>query len=51
MSEIPSKSDLLAQIERERVFWVQLVAEVGEAHMPEPGATGDWLDQRTQSHA
>ena len=37
-----SKADLLAAIERERAGWERLLAEVGEARMTRPGATGDW---------
>ncbi len=50
MAETPGKSELLAQIERERTFWEQLVAEVGEEHMLEPGATGDWTFKDVVAH-
>lgn len=50
MAETPGKSELLAQIERERFFWEQLVAEVGEEHMLEPGATGDWTFKDVVAH-
>lgn len=50
MAETPGKSELLAQIERERLFWEQLVAEVGEEHMLEPGATGDWTFKDVVAH-
>lgn len=50
MAETPGKSELLAQIERERAFWAQLVAEVGEEHMLEPGATGDWTFKDVVAH-
>jgi hypothetical protein len=50
VAETPGKSELLAQIERERVFWEQLVAEVGEEHMLESGATGDWTFKDVVAH-
>src|SRR6266487_1967756 len=50
MSKIPGKSDLLAQIKRERVLWEQLVAEVGEERMLEPGATGEWTFKDVVAH-
>jgi len=50
MSKIPGKSDLLAQIERERVLWEQLVAEVVEYRMLEPGATGEWTFKDVVAH-
>jgi hypothetical protein len=50
VAETPGKSELLAQIERERVFWEQLVVEVGEEHMLEPGATGDWTFKDVVAH-
>jgi hypothetical protein len=50
MTQIPNKSDLLAEIERERRFWEQLVAQIGEEHMLEPGATGDWTFKDVVAH-
>ena len=42
MTQILNKSAWLEQIERERAIWEQLRAEVGEARMLQPGATGGW---------
>jgi hypothetical protein len=50
MADVPGKSALLEQIEREQSFWKQLVAEVGEQHMLEPGATGDWTFKDVVAH-
>lgn len=50
MAETPGKHALLAQIDRERTLWEQLVADVGEAHMQEPGATGEWTFQDVVAH-
>lgn len=50
MTETPNKSALLEQIEREQSFWKQLLAEIGEARMLEPGATGDWTFKDVVAH-
>jgi hypothetical protein len=50
MSQIPNKSALLEQIARERTLWEQLLAEIGEARMLEPGATGDWTFKDVVAH-
>jgi hypothetical protein len=50
MTTRPSKSALLAQIEREHIFWEQLVAVIGEDHMLESGATGDWTFKDVVAH-
>jgi len=50
MTETPSKRVLLERIEREREFWDGLVAEIGEEHMLEPGATGDWTFKDVVAH-
>ncbi len=50
MTGTPSKSALLAQIDHERAFWEQLVAEVGEEHMLVPGATGRWTFKDVVAH-
>ena len=50
MTETPSKRALLEQIERERAFWEGLVAEVGEARMLQPGATGEWTFKDVVAH-
>jgi hypothetical protein len=50
MIELLGKGALLAQIERERTFWEQLIAEVGAEHMLEPGATDDWTFKDVVGH-
>src|SRR5438874_9839363 len=50
MTNIPSKSTLLEQIEHECAFWERLVAEIGEEHMLEPGATGQWTFKDVVAH-
>jgi hypothetical protein len=43
-------ADWLARIERERLFWEDLVAEVGEENMGRPGASGDWTFRDVAAH-
>ena len=50
MTQMPNKSALLEQIAREHDFWQQLLAEIGEEHMLEPGATGDWSFKDVVAH-
>jgi hypothetical protein len=50
MTETPNKSRLLEQIDRERAFWEQLLAEIGTERMLEPGATGDWTFKDVVAH-
>ena len=50
MSDIPGKTALLEQIDREQAFWEQLVDEIGEERMQEPGATGDWTFKDVVAH-
>lgn len=50
MTETPGKDALLAQIERERALWEQLVAAVGEEQMLTPGATGPWTFKDVVAH-
>jgi hypothetical protein len=50
MTETPSKTALLAQIEREQAFWTQLQAEIGTEHMLQPGAAGDWSFKDVVAH-
>ncbi len=42
MTDPDPKARLLEQIEHERQHWRDLVAEVGEDHMTEPGPMGEW---------
>jgi hypothetical protein len=50
MTETPNKRSLLEQIDRERAFWEQLLVEIGEKRMLEPGATGDWTFKDVVAH-
>lgn len=50
MSATMSKAALLDQIERERLVWEQLLTTVGEAHMEQPGATGEWSFKDVVAH-
>ena len=50
MIKTPNKSALLEQIEREQAFWEQLLAEIGEERMLEPGATDDWTFKDVVAH-
>jgi hypothetical protein len=50
MTQVPNKSALLEQIERERIFWEQLQAEIGEQRMLVPGATGEWTFKDVVAH-
>jgi hypothetical protein len=50
MTGTPSKTGLLAQIEREQAFWTQLLAEIGTEHMLQPGAAGDWSFKDVVAH-
>jgi len=45
-----SKDALLERIERERGLWEDLVAEIGEDRMLQPGATGDWSFKDVVAH-
>jgi hypothetical protein len=50
MTQIPNKTALLEQIERERGIWEQLLAEIGADRMLEPGATGEWRFKDVVAH-
>jgi hypothetical protein len=50
VTQIPNKSALLEQIERERAFWDQLLADIGERRMLEPGATDEWSFKDVVAH-
>jgi mycothiol maleylpyruvate isomerase-like protein len=41
---------VVAQIAAERLFWRNLVADVGEDRMEEPGPMGDWTFRDLASH-
>lgn len=46
----PTKGQILAAIEREREAWENLLVEVGEARMLEPGAMGEWTFKDLVAH-
>jgi len=46
----PSKGEILAAIDRDREAWETVLVEVGEAHMLEPGAMGDWTFKDLVAH-
>jgi hypothetical protein len=50
MTQAPSKAASLERIERERAIWEQLLAEIGESRMLQPGATGDWTFKDVVAH-
>ncbi len=46
----PTPGEVLEAIERERSAWENLLAEVGESRMLEPGAVGDWSFKDLVAH-
>ena len=50
MTEPRSKAALLELIERERGLWDELLAEIGEERMLQPGATGEWSFKDVVAH-
>lgn len=49
-SATPTIGDMLAAIDRERVSWEALLAEVGEGRMLEPGPMGEWSFKDLTAH-
>ncbi|MCC7022595.1 MAG: ClbS/DfsB family four-helix bundle protein [Thermomicrobiales bacterium] len=47
---MPTKGEVLAAIDRERQAWEDLLAEIGEARMLEPGPMGDWSFKDLTAH-
>lgn len=45
-----SRDDLLAEVQREREYWRELVSEVGEERMDEPGPMGQWTFKDLTAH-
>ncbi len=45
-----TKADALAAIDAEREIWRQLVAEVGDDRMEEPGPMGAWTFKDLAAH-
>ena len=50
MTDIDPHAALIARIAAERVFWRNLVDEVGEDRMTEPGPMGEWTFRDLASH-
>ncbi len=50
MTATTSKAAWLERIEQERQSWEQLLAEVGEERMQEPGVAGDWSFKDVVAH-
>lgn len=50
VSEADPKDRVIQRIEAERAFWRDLVEEVGEDRMNEPGPMGDWSFKDLASH-
>lgn len=46
----PTKGEVLAAIERERAAWEELLGEVGENRMLEPGPMGEWTFKDLVAH-
>jgi hypothetical protein len=44
------RTDVLAEIDRQRDWWERLLAEVGEERMERPGAAGDWTFKDVVAH-
>jgi Mycothiol maleylpyruvate isomerase N-terminal domain len=44
------RAAVIARIEAERAWWRDLVAEIGEDRMTEPGPMGDWTFKDLASH-
>jgi hypothetical protein len=44
------RTDVLAEIDRQRAWWEGLLAEVGEERMERPGAAGDWTFKDVVAH-
>lgn len=50
MTEISARDRLVAHIRAERAWWAELVAEIGEHRMTEPGPMGDWTFKDLAAH-
>lgn len=50
MTETDRRADLVAHIRAERAWWADLVAEIGEHRMTEPGPMGDWTFKDLAAH-
>jgi hypothetical protein len=50
VTETDPRADLVANIQAERLWWVNLVEEIGEDRMSEPGPMGEWTFKDLASH-
>ncbi|MDF2734773.1 MAG: hypothetical protein K0S97_1396 [Chloroflexota bacterium] len=50
MTETDARDRLVASIRAERALWADLVTEIGEDRMTEPGAMGEWTFKDLASH-
>ena len=50
MTEMDTRGRLVAHIEAERAWWANLVEEVGEGRMNEPGPMGEWTFKDLAAH-
>ena len=50
MSETDARTKVIANIRAERLWWANLVKEIGEDRMSEPGPMGEWTFKDLASH-
>ena len=50
MTETDARDRLVAHIRAERAWWANLIDEIGEDRMTEPGPMGDWTFKDLASH-
>src|SRR5579885_8682 len=50
MSASMSKAQLLNDLKEENARWEALLAEIGEAHMTQPGVAGEWSIKDIVAH-
>jgi hypothetical protein len=50
VTEADPRAALVAHIDAERAWWRDLVAEIGEARMTEPGPMGEWTFKDLATH-
>jgi hypothetical protein len=50
MTETPTRDRVVAYIEAERAWWRDLVEEIGEERMTEPGPMGEWTFKDLAAH-
>jgi hypothetical protein len=50
MSTSMSKAQILSDLKNEQAQWEALLADIGEAHMTQPGVAGDWSIKDIVAH-